>query len=320
MAYRFKARSATPGDYNFKAGALAFLPAAGDVDYGVGRGDGTTGTLVQPSEDDVELGVQYGAGGTEYTGTLVAGGSSSIDAPTLTVADQADGTGATATITGATAGTTNTVYTAAWPLSTFASSGSRVGNGTVDLSLSTGPYLAYVLSDLSGVQALSNLVQFRATGGTLSVHEQCLEAVRDMISALSLTDITDTDVIVQKFAWNTTPATITEGIFVCPSGEINQPTSNQRNTVIYPVLVVFVAKSNRVLTTGLSRMLTWREQVRRAADSAPTATNAIVAAVSELYRCEVQPGECFNWTGFGAMWDIGFLTIRCMAREPLTVT
>lgn len=39
--------------------------------------DGATGTLTLPAVEDVENGVTYGAGGTEFTGTLVAGSSSS---------------------------------------------------------------------------------------------------------------------------------------------------------------------------------------------------------------------------------------------------
>ena len=45
--------------------------AASDVRSGVPFGS-FTGTLVVPSVDDVEIGVQYGASGTEYTGTLTA--------------------------------------------------------------------------------------------------------------------------------------------------------------------------------------------------------------------------------------------------------
>ncbi len=44
----------------------------GDVRDGVDRGDGTPGTLAVPEVADVRQGVQYGAGGVELTGTLVA--------------------------------------------------------------------------------------------------------------------------------------------------------------------------------------------------------------------------------------------------------
>jgi hypothetical protein len=51
-------------------------PAVGDVRDAViyGASNEFIGTLVLPAEADVESGVDYGAGGTEFTGTLVAGG------------------------------------------------------------------------------------------------------------------------------------------------------------------------------------------------------------------------------------------------------
>jgi len=53
---------------------LTFLPAVGDVDLGVqfgAAGTEFTGTLVQPNVNDVQDGVNYGAGGTEFDGDLV---------------------------------------------------------------------------------------------------------------------------------------------------------------------------------------------------------------------------------------------------------
>jgi hypothetical protein len=50
-------------------------PAVGNVRLGIVYANGTmTGTLVVPSPSDVRQGVHYGAGGTEFTGTLIVGG------------------------------------------------------------------------------------------------------------------------------------------------------------------------------------------------------------------------------------------------------
>jgi hypothetical protein len=57
------------------AGALQRIedyPAVGNV-HTDDTVDGATGTLTLPAVGDVETGVQYGAGGTEFTGTLTAG-------------------------------------------------------------------------------------------------------------------------------------------------------------------------------------------------------------------------------------------------------
>jgi len=65
----------------FESGGGGTFPAIGDVDvtspaYGP-TGSEYSGTLLQPDEADVLLGIQYGAGGIEFTGTLVGGGLAS---------------------------------------------------------------------------------------------------------------------------------------------------------------------------------------------------------------------------------------------------
>lgn len=77
MAYRFKARSTTPGDWNFVAGSLGFLPAVSSVLDGTDRGDGLLGTLdvsgggtfPDPAYVHLDAG-DYGPTGTEYTPEL----------------------------------------------------------------------------------------------------------------------------------------------------------------------------------------------------------------------------------------------------------
>lgn len=57
--------------------ASAIFPGVGDVDLAIQYGpNGTdyTGTLVQPAVGDVKTGTQYGASGTEFTGTYTGGG------------------------------------------------------------------------------------------------------------------------------------------------------------------------------------------------------------------------------------------------------
>jgi hypothetical protein len=61
--------------------ANAVYPSVGDVDLSVQYGPtGTdyTGTLVQPATTNVLNGVQYGAGGTEFTGSATAGGGGNV--------------------------------------------------------------------------------------------------------------------------------------------------------------------------------------------------------------------------------------------------
>lgn len=73
--YRLRARSAVPGDYNFIAGRLAFLPAAADVWNGVDRGDGTNGTKRASSITNCEAGnIKATVVIDDVTGTYGGGG------------------------------------------------------------------------------------------------------------------------------------------------------------------------------------------------------------------------------------------------------
>lgn len=71
MVRRFRSASTTARV--FKAGVLdQLVPAAGDVQAGnkTWRPNGAAGTLTLPAVSTVLVGIQYGAAGTEFTGTL----------------------------------------------------------------------------------------------------------------------------------------------------------------------------------------------------------------------------------------------------------
>jgi len=117
MAYRFKTRSTTPGEYRLASGVLANLIALTDLRKTVGRGDGGTGTLVGVVDSDgaqhnygtcssvqawAAVGIIYSTGtaaatgiltdtgpGTRYAATGVfAGAGNAIDASTGLVVGQ----------------------------------------------------------------------------------------------------------------------------------------------------------------------------------------------------------------------------------------
>lgn len=114
------------------------------------------------------------------------GGGGAINAPTLAVADNGDGTGGVATISGASSGTTNTVYVSQWSHSagalSFTSAGSRSNNGTVNLSLTIGKYVGYVGSVDGDAFNISNFVQFAITDAdALPVIERIVAEIKDRL-------------------------------------------------------------------------------------------------------------------------------------------
>jgi hypothetical protein len=137
-AWALFASAATEADY----------PDVGDVRDGVTYGDDSyEGTLELPGVADVRDGVTYGSGGTEYEGTYVAGDAPST--PEISVEDNEDGTGSVVTVSETDDDATNTLYTAPVVYSgspTWTTSGSRVGDGEIPVTLSTGFYWFVVIS------------------------------------------------------------------------------------------------------------------------------------------------------------------------------
>lgn len=104
---------------------------------------------------------------------------------TLTVADNANNTGATATISGSSGGSVS-VYTqnvdGELAAGTWASAGTRTGNGTLALSLAKGYYFTYALEGAS----LSGLVYFQVTDGLDAVISRVFAAAKSRIQLLNL--------------------------------------------------------------------------------------------------------------------------------------
>ena len=245
-------------------------------------------------------------------GSNAGGGASAVAAPTLTIVDNADGTGAVATVAGATVGTTNTVYVSNWPLTTFTSGGSRTSDGEVALTLSNGPHLAYISSALSGVTNVSNMVHFRTTDTDEAVWKECLDATRDMIIGLSISGLDSDSVVVRKLPWNREP--LSEGVFIHPVTERYGKGTNVRDDIGYGVQVTMIKASNQNLTSNLNTVLTWRRTI-----SSALRRGVSTFGVAEVYNLTIEPAAVYLPEAFLKNYDVGAVLVRCHSREPLTV-
>src|SRR5262245_10565380 len=113
---------------------------------------------------------------------------------TVTITDNQNGTGATATIAGQDAGQTVTVFVSPFEVGTsplaWTSAGSRVGNGTVSLPVQPAYYYAYALGVVSGVAAVSVPVYFLASIAPRAVLDRYLDAIQAKIQTLTLSGLT----------------------------------------------------------------------------------------------------------------------------------
>lgn len=239
--------------------------------------------------------------------------------PTLSIADSANGTGGIATIAGATALTTNTVYGANWDGGTigaaFASLGSRSGNGTLSLAVPNGYHWAYVVSTLAGQDGVQSLVQgYRTTSGSLSVYEQCLNAVLAKWQSLSLSGLDPANLAVAKFPWRRVlPDQAVAGGVVAPLRDSMAPVTSGQNDMAYDVLATFWRPSNKDLTANLSDHLQWRETFLDAFQV--VSGQSALAGVPAIYNVETTQGSVFDGGSFDSQFDVQQITIRCISRR-----
>lgn len=115
----------------------------------------------------------------------VTGGSSPPATPSLTVVDNGNGTGATATIAGSDAGSTERVYYGK-PGAIGATFASRAGDGSIVLALADGMWAAYVVSVSGNLPSFPSPEEtFKVSGGALAAESALALSKAKLRTALS---------------------------------------------------------------------------------------------------------------------------------------
>lgn len=233
----------------------------------------------------------------------------------LTFTDTADGTGGTATISGGNAGATNTVYSAPWTgqtaAQTWTSRGSRSGNGTVSVALTTtGPYLWRVDSLTSGVTEVATCYSWITNTSVASLHDRILDAVVTRIQGLSLSGVSSANIVKRWVPQFVPEITTLPAIFVSPIGSEGEVGGlNNRDDIGFPVLVVIIAASNQNNTDYTSRNTLWRERIQSAL------RHQFLSGVSEVIDCVPLFGTVFDpsfWLSEDLHWSP--MAFRFMTR------
>lgn len=233
--------------------------------------------------------------------------------PTLTVTDNGNGT-ATATITGSTAGTTNTVkyqpVNGYLGTDDWTTGGSRVGNGSVTITLAAGYYWWRCDNVAGDVCTVSNLVYRNVTDGVGPVHYRCLQAVQAKIQSLSLSGIDNSRVVIRKLPTDRGGLALPCCIVSPPGNESMEGGTNERDDVGYPCAVTFVdAIDGDLGTTNMSRDLLWRQKAMRAV------RNQGLSGVSEIYQVRVEPYAVIDPKAVPENLWVGSFLARCVSRE-----
>ncbi len=230
--------------------------------------------------------------------------------PILTVADRADGTGATATISGGTSGT-NTVYVLPFaPDSTWAVGGVRTGDGTVALSLQ-GYYWAYALG---AGPTVSNFVPFAATDSARSVQDRMSDAVVARVQQLVMAQGINVHVynqIIEDDRIAQFPC-----IFVVFAGESEDDAGglNDLDDIGYPFRVLIVDRNSENYQVPKGRYLLWRQQIARAV------RNQRLSTVAESINTKVRYSNIADKRLPQYQYFVSGLRVNCISREVRGLT
>lgn len=240
---------------------------------------------------------------------------------TLSITDNGDGTGGVATIAGSDAGSTNTVYTMLAGESSWTSRGSRVGNGTLSLSVNSGYYFAYVAGTLvSAAPAVSTVAGLLAiTSDTQAVYDKlCDEIVSTIQTAITAGTISGVTVAanVSKMWALDDKAKDFPHVFVTPprGGQEQQSGgTNLRDDWTKPIQVSLVDRCHEDYTTGFSDATLARERLIR------LFANKRLSTVSELAKVTIQPLPIVQFLVDGAyQYRISAFILGNQTREVRT--
>jgi hypothetical protein len=221
----------------------------------------------------------------------------------LTITDNQDGTGATATVTGSDAGSANVVYASAVSdgpnVIPWAAAGSRTGDGTVLLPLSPAYYYGYAAGLVSGAPALSIPVRFPVSLSADSLYNRILLAIQAKIQGLSfvgpapsLTTLAPGQVVVQP---KINPKVLSYPCLVVspPDGwpERVKPLVNSRDDIGYPVVCTIIDRQSPDYTPPYPTYYLWRERLFRGV------RYQRLAGVAECETVEPAPRPMVAWSG-----------------------
>lgn len=235
------------------------------------------------------------------------------------IVDRENGLGADVNLVSGTDPADVTIYVAryngAWQNLSFTESGTALDADTIRLTLATGPYVASVLH-----QDIPNGVYgFRVSNGSLSLHRQCLTAVRAHVLALAIAGMESDGtkhVIHKKPVYSLrelggNPDQYS-GVHYWPLPERRVAADNVRDDVVYPVQMAWV-KGNDTDALINDQWLLGRQIISQSYYGCP------FADVDEINMVEVIPAALYDSEAFRLSADLQSLIFDCHTQQPRIV-
>ncbi len=226
--------------------------------------------------------------------------------PVLSVADSQDGSHAVATVAGSTAGSTNQISVQLDGQSTWTAAGSRVGDGTVSLTLAKGYYWAKCDSTLNSQSSASNIVRLTITDANDSVHGRSANAIVAGIQALNLPNCKG---VYRQMLPDENVIQVPCVIVYFNDGEQILGGTNARDDIGYPVVVAIVDRKLDNLGVMPDWVISWRQRIMRKFRNQPLAT------VPEIYTVTPVPAKVIDENLPKYLWFVSAFSLVCVSRE-----
>jgi hypothetical protein len=226
----------------------------------------------------------------------------------VTIQDQANGSGALATVAGSSGGSVAMwrAPVTASAIGTYVSVTSRTGDGTITVG-GTGYYSWYAVE---GVTQTSAVYQPITAEGD-SVAERCLVMVKDRIEALSLPGLDSGHVYAKALLGDQLDVEY-PCVVVSFDSQAETPRGGTNMHDIVAVNIRVDAIDNRVGANGdefRAQALNWRQRISRAIDHSHWD-----ARVPEVMWAEVQPNQVFELSRENTLARWGVVTVSCVSR------
>lgn len=247
---------------------------------------------------------------------------------TLTCTDNADGSGLTCTASGADGGATVTFYAAASTFDSvgsslpFASAGTRVGNGSLALSLAPSYYWITASALVGGVLQYASPIRGLASWASDSVYSTLLNAAVGIVQGLSLKSLNpplpDISPANVKKLWSlgdkSADAKVTfPAVYVVPWGNVdNQGKTTGQDDIYYGFIAAIVDTRDESETAYMDTFSKWDEQIRRAIISTRITAKVNLVAMNWESRPAFDWGPAHDRYGRLICWN-GF---KFGVREP----
>lgn len=241
----------------------------------------------------------------------------------LTVTDTGDGTGGTATVSGTNPAATNTLYRASFDgqmgAHTWASTGSRTGDGTIAIAspspVPLGFYLWRLDSLLAGVTTVYTAYQ-NLTTPEQSLLYQILIAVGIRVRSLGLSGLASADVLERWIPRVRPDQQTPPKVIVCPWEKETFPgVLTGRDDVGIPVMVAITSPGNDDETRDLNKLTLWRQRIER------SLSFQRLPGVDRVINCLPEPGQIIGLEAFlRANLIFSALAFRFITRLPRGLT